>query len=62
MIKPDPNIFKFTSHKMGILPEECLMIDDMQDNIDGAKAAGMQGVVFSTTNEFISDTNRLIVR
>jgi HAD superfamily hydrolase (TIGR01509 family) len=62
MIKPDPNIFKFTSDKLGILPEECLMVDDVEDNIDGAKAVGMQGVVFNTTDEFISDTNRLIVR
>lgn len=62
MIKPDPDIFKFTSDKLGILPEECLMIDDIQDNIDGAKTAGMQGVVFNTTDEFISDMNSLIVR
>jgi putative hydrolase of the HAD superfamily len=62
MVKPDPAIFNFTSNKMGVLPEDCLMIDDIDDNIDGAKAAGMHGVVFTTTNEFIIDTRDLLAR
>jgi HAD superfamily hydrolase (TIGR01509 family) len=53
-VKPDVKIFSFTSDKLGVPAEDCLMVDDLQDNIDGAVAAGMQGVVFSTTDEFLS--------
>lgn len=60
MIKPDPDIFKFTSDKLGILPEECLMVDDIDDNIHGAKAAGMQGVVFTTTQDFLSEIDTIL--
>ena len=62
MVKPDPEIFNFTSEKLGILPENCLMVDDLETNIAGAKIAGMQGVVFSTTDTFISAAKPLLVQ
>lgn len=62
MIKPDPNIFNFTSDKLGISPEDCLMVDDLEANIDGAQLTGMPGVVFTTTNEFVSATTKLLVK
>ncbi|MEO7905192.1 MAG: HAD family phosphatase [Candidatus Saccharimonadales bacterium] len=49
MIKPDPAIFTLMAEKLEVLPEECVMIDDIVANVDGAKAAGMQSVVYSTT-------------
>jgi HAD superfamily hydrolase (TIGR01509 family) len=60
MVKPDIKIFSFTSEKLGVPVENCLMVDDLQDNIDGARAAGMHGVVFSTTDVFISDMQLLV--
>jgi glucose-1-phosphatase len=54
MVKPDVKIFNFTSDKIGILAEDCLMVDDLEININAARQAGMQGVVFTTTHEFIS--------
>lgn len=62
MIKPDPNIFHFTSEKLGVLPEDCLMVDDLESNVNGAIAIGMQAVVFKTTKEFISATATLIAK
>jgi HAD superfamily hydrolase (TIGR01509 family) len=60
VVKPDVKIFSFTSDKLGISAENCLMVDDLQNNIDGAIAAGMQGVVFSTTEAFVSDMKLLV--
>jgi putative hydrolase of the HAD superfamily len=62
MVKPDPEIFNFTSDKLGILPENCLMVDDLESNIAGAKTIGMQGVVFSTTDTFLSDVKPLLAQ
>jgi glucose-1-phosphatase len=62
MIKPDPDIFKFTADKLGVLPEECLMVDDVDDNIEGANSTDMQGVVFTTTGEFLSEIGAILAR
>jgi glucose-1-phosphatase len=60
MVKPDPEIFKYTCDKLGLLPEECMMVDDIQDNIDAANDLGMHGVVFNTTEKFISDARPVL--
>ena len=47
MIKPDERLFELAATRLDRLPEECVMIDDVARNIDGAKRAGMRGVVFT---------------
>lgn len=45
-VKPQPVIYeKFLSH-FGLRPEECLFIDDMPANIEGGKAANIDGIVY----------------
>jgi putative hydrolase of the HAD superfamily len=41
MLKPDVEIYKTFLNKYGLKGEECLFIDDRQDNIDGAGKAGL---------------------
>ena len=41
MIKPDTAIYLRLCEKFGLLPQECLFIDDRADNVAGAEAAGM---------------------
>lgn len=40
--KPDPEIFLLSSRKLGISPENCLVIEDSKNGIMAAKAAGMK--------------------
>ncbi|MNI57252.1 Fructose-1-phosphate phosphatase YqaB [compost metagenome] len=54
MTKPNPDIFEFAAHKLGVQPEECLMIDDLLSNIQGAERTGMKGVVYSTFEQATS--------
>lgn len=49
IMKPDPRIFQLIADKMGFKPDECVMIDDRAENIEGAKSIGMRGIVFKTT-------------
>ena len=49
MVKPQPEIYQLVAKQLGVSSEECLMIDDLAVNIDGAEAVGMKGVVFTTT-------------
>jgi HAD superfamily hydrolase (TIGR01509 family) len=39
---PAPDMFLLAAQRMGISPEDCLVLEDGQSGIDAAKAAGMQ--------------------
>lgn len=43
LIKPEKEIYLALYEKFSLKPEECFFIDDVQANIDGAKATGMDG-------------------
>jgi len=49
LIKPDIKLFETAAERLGVEPYECVMIDDLLPNIDGAEAADMQGIVFTST-------------
>ena len=44
--KPDPRIYEYTGRLAGARPAECLFIDDLPANVEGARACGWQGVVY----------------
>ena len=50
-IKPYPEIYELMAQKLGVEPEDCIMIDDMPSNVSGAEETGMRGVVFKTTKD-----------
>lgn len=47
MIKPDPEIFQYVLDNYGIVPENTVFIDDNEDNINAAKAFGLNTVLFT---------------
>ncbi|MDO4939563.1 MAG: HAD family phosphatase [Lachnospiraceae bacterium] len=47
MEKPYADIFNYVCDKYGLVHEECLFIDDVQKNVDGAEAVGMHGYLFT---------------
>jgi putative hydrolase of the HAD superfamily len=60
MIKPEREIYELTAEKLGVLPEECVMIDDVREFCDGAEVAGMTAIQFTSTKQAISDLTALI--
>ena len=46
MLKPDVEIYKTFLNKYGLKSEECLFIDDREENVSGARQAGMQTFCF----------------
>ena len=46
VMKPQPEIYRLCLERFGLKAEECIFIDDVQANIDGAAACGIAGVVF----------------
>jgi len=55
VIKPDRRIYTLFYSTLAIDPSEALFIDDRQDNVDGAKAAGMDAVQFSSPERLRTD-------
>lgn len=48
--KPNPIIFELTAERLGLKPEECVMIDDIPSNCEGAQIAGMQSIQHITND------------
>ena len=57
--KPGRKIYDLTLDRLGIPARQALFIDDKQENIDGAKQAGLQTIVFKNTEEFKKDIAQL---
>lgn len=57
-LKPDPAFYEGVVRGEGVEPSTMLFIDDLQENIAGANAAGMQGIVFRGSKE-LSDELRV---
>lgn len=49
-MKPQKEIYEHLFQRFDLKPEECFFIDDLQMNIDGAKACGMDGYCFADGN------------
>lgn len=48
--KPNPAVFTLTAERMGLSTGECVMIDDLESNCDGAEVAGMQSIQHVTND------------
>ena len=45
MHKPQPEIFLLGAQRIGLPPEECVFVDDLRENCEGAEAVGMTAVL-----------------
>jgi epoxide hydrolase-like predicted phosphatase len=43
--KPDPEIYLLTAERLHVSPRECVFVDDLLQNVEGARAVGMQAFV-----------------
>ena len=55
LMKPDRAIFELFFRRTGLVPEDCVFIDDLPENIQGARAAGLRGLVFRDTPTLLMD-------
>jgi len=44
--KPSPEIYAICAERLGVDATDCVMIDDIADNVAGADIAGMKGILF----------------
>lgn len=49
MRKPHARIYKIAIEELDVMAAEVVFVDDLTENIDGARAAGLHGVHFTDT-------------
>lgn len=45
--KPDPRLYQRLCVRFSLVPGECLFVDDIAANVQGARTAGMEALVFA---------------
>jgi putative hydrolase of the HAD superfamily len=58
--KPEPEIYAITLERLGLPAEACAFVDDVELNVDAARAAGMHGIVFRDTAQAIAELDAVL--
>jgi putative hydrolase of the HAD superfamily len=53
--KPEPRIYEITLERLGLPAEACLFIDDLEPNVEGARALGLNAVHFRDNEQGIAE-------
>lgn len=53
--KPEPEIYKITLNRLGLQASQCIFIDDMEINCEGAAAVGLHPVHFRDNRQAIAE-------
>jgi epoxide hydrolase-like predicted phosphatase len=57
--KPEPEIFRLGAEKVGVAPEECVFVDDLHENCEGAEAVGMTAILHRGAEGTLPELERL---
>jgi putative hydrolase of the HAD superfamily len=60
MHKPEPAIFMLGAERLGLRPEECVFVDDLRENCQGAEEVGMTAVLHRGADRSIPEMERLL--
>jgi epoxide hydrolase-like predicted phosphatase len=60
MHKPQPEIYLLGAERAGLEPGECVFVDDLRENCEGAEAVGMTAVLHRGAQETLPEIERLL--
>jgi epoxide hydrolase-like predicted phosphatase len=58
--KPEPEIFHLGAERLGVPPEECVFVDDLRENCEGAEAVGMTAILHRGADGTLPELERLL--
>ena len=58
--KPDAEIFLMGAERIGVPVEECVFVDDLRENCDGAAAVGMTPILHRGADTTLPELERLL--
>ncbi len=53
LLKPDSAIYRHAAQGLGLAPDQILFIDDRADNVEGARTAGLQALLYTDNAHFL---------
>jgi len=57
-VKPDPEVFRIALKKLDVDPAEAIFIDDLESYLEGAKEAGITGILFKEVGRLRRDLKK----
>jgi glucose-1-phosphatase len=57
-IKPDPAIFRAAAELAGCPPDEIIFVDDIPGHVEGAKATGIDAILYKSAAQVASELRR----
>jgi putative hydrolase of the HAD superfamily len=58
--KPQPEIFLLGAERAGVPAEQCVFVDDLRENCEGAEAVGMTAVLHRGADTTVPELERLL--
>jgi putative hydrolase of the HAD superfamily len=58
--KPQPEIFQLGCDRVGLQPAQCVFVDDLRENCEGAEAVGMTAVLHRGADTTLPELERLL--
>ena len=55
VVKPDPQIYRILLERYDLQAEECVFIDDTEENVRGAEKLGFKGIVFTGYEDAVAE-------
>lgn len=58
--KPSAAIYMLAADRLHVSTQQCIFVDDNQDNVSGAQAVGMEGIAYQSLEQLKSDLTHLL--
>jgi putative hydrolase of the HAD superfamily len=58
--KPEPEIFHLGAERLGVAPEDCVFVDDLRENCEGAEAVGMAAILHRGADTTLPELESLL--
>jgi putative hydrolase of the HAD superfamily len=55
LLKPDPHIYALTCERLGVAPAATVFVDDVEANVEAARSAGLDAILFRSAEETIRE-------
>jgi putative hydrolase of the HAD superfamily len=59
LLKPDPAIYLAAAARAGCAAGECVFIDDLEENVQGAVSVGLTGIVYRPETDLAGELRKL---
>ena len=55
LAKPDPAIYRIALERLGVAPHDALFVDDFAENVEAARALGMEAIHFTSPEALMAE-------